>query len=116
MTPTSARLLRSNTLALGGGAAGGFGSGDGFAKGRAERRPVDALLGDDRRDVAVGRDVEGRVGGANARRGDPPAADVCHLVRGALLDRDLVAGGQRQVDRGGRCRDIKRKAVLLAEN
>ena len=59
---------------------------------------MDALLGDDRRDVPSGRDVEGGMGRAVTPSGAIRLpGDVRHLVRRALLDRDV--GAARASDR-----------------
>ena len=74
-----------------GSMSGGFGCRDSIAQRGTVRRLVDALLGDDGRDVPVWRDVERGMSSFHALGRDPLAGDVRHLVRRALLDRDLVA-------------------------
>src|SRR5690349_15049595 len=75
-----------------------------------------APFGDDAADEAGRGDVEGRVVDADARRGRLTAEAVGDFGRGSLLDRDLIAGGECQVERGGWRRDIKRNAVSVGED
>src|SRR5207237_8705465 len=76
----------------------------------------DPALGDDAGDVAGGRDVEGRVPDLHLAGRGADALDGADLVGGALLDRDLLARGDREVERGARRGDVKRDAVLLCED
>jgi hypothetical protein len=72
---------------------------DGRREAVAERRPDDALLGDDPGDQLGRRHVEGRVPDVRPGRGDQLAADPEDLVGRPLLDLDRVAVRGRQVDR-----------------
>src|SRR3990170_3814869 len=91
-----------------------------LVKQRRQRRLVgwagDAVLGDDRRHVLSRREVEGGVGGGDALRGGGHARERRDLFGGALLDRDLVAGGRAGVDRAGRRGDVERDAVLAGKH
>ena len=79
-------------------------------------RARDALLGDDRRDVAGRRDVEGRIADLGADRRHLRRPDVRDLARRPLLDRDAVAVRRREVDGRQRRRDVERDAVLLGQH
>src|SRR5262245_46688568 len=119
MTAMSARSLRSNTplsraaaprrLAL---LPGCLGLQHDLPQPDPEWRPNLAVLGDDRRDVPVRVHVESGMGRASTLRRDPLALDVRHLVGRPLLDRNIEARRDREVDGGRWRRDIKRKAVL----
>ena len=77
-----------------------------------ERRIADALFRDDPRQIAMRGHVEGRVVDRHAIGRDLLVADVGDLASAALLDRDQVAVGQREVD-GRRGDDgVARDAVL----
>src|SRR6185295_11743533 len=82
----------------------------------AEGLPRDAAFGDDRRHELVRGDVEGGVEDAYAARRHLAVEHMRHLARGALLDRDLVAGGTAEVDRGGRRGDVERNRVAMGEH
>ena len=79
---------------------------DAASGGRATPRSVTSAV-----TSAAGRDVEGRVahGGARAASSAAPPKRA-HLVAVALLDLDLVAVGQRGVDRRRRAGDDERDA------
>src|SRR4029077_20586644 len=68
----------------------------------AERRVLDAAIGEKGRHVAGRRHVEGRVERAGLRGGDGPTGHALHLVEGPLLDRDTRAIPELGVDGGGR--------------
>ena len=68
------------------------------------------------RDVGLRRDVEGRVAGAGARRRDARAAKVGDLGGVALLDGDVGAARDGQVDGRERRGHVERQAVLLGQH
>ena len=68
---------------------------------------ANAVLGDDRGDQLVRRDVERGIPCGEARR---------DLARVALLDRDLGTGRRCEIDRRGRCDDIQRQAVVRSKH
>src|SRR4029450_12138502 len=75
---------------------GYLGSTDG-AKALGVRSARDAVLGDDGRHIFVRRDVESGIFRVNdSSRGAPDAGD---FFRRSLLDRDIVAGRQGEIDR-----------------
>src|SRR5215210_5714519 len=81
-----------------------------------ERRLDDAVFGDDGGDEAVGRDVEGGVGGAHAVGGERVSGEARHFLRVSLLYRDLVTAGQVQVYRRGRDGDVEGDGVGAGED
>src|SRR6266513_2991060 len=86
------------------------------ARAVAERRVLDAAIGDEGRHVAGRRHVErgvqrGRLGG-----GDEAAGHALHLVGGALLDRDARAVGERDVDGGGGRGAVERYAMVQRQH
>jgi len=86
------------------------------AQALAVGRAGHALLAHDRGDVAAGRHVEGGIAHGHARGGHPPSAVMRHLVRGPLLDGDLGAGGDGEIegrDGGG---DVEGDPVLLGQH
>ena len=81
-----------------------------------ERRAQHADLGDDGRDVGVRRDVEGGVVGSRALGRHARAAERRDLVLVSLLDGDLGAGPNAQIDGRERRRHVERHAVLLGQH
>ena len=81
--------------------------GDALAIGWAEH----ADLGDDGVHILMRGHIKGGIADMHARWGDLMAADLHHLLRLTLLDRDLLPGGKRGIDRLQRSRDIKRDRV-----
>src|SRR5438477_92798 len=71
------------------------------ARAVAERRVLDAAIGDEGRHVAGRRHVERGVQRGGLGGGDEAAGHALHLFGGALLDRDARAVGERDVDGGG---------------
>src|SRR5438477_9518974 len=63
------------------------------------RRRADAALRDQARQKAARRHVERRIGDDGAGGRDRLAAGVENFARVALLDRHVVAGGERPIDR-----------------
>ena len=80
------------------------------------RRPDDAALGDDAGDQRVRRHVERGIPDVRAVGRELRAADVRHLARVALLDRNLRAVRRRQIDRRERRGDVERNAVLARQH
>ena len=72
------------------------------------RRAGDAAFGDDRRDVAVRRHVESGIGDVDSVRREPDVVDVSDLARVALLDGNLVARGEVEVEGRDRARRRRR--------
>ena len=90
-----------------------------FRQGRQRlqiRGAGDAALGDDGGDVLVGGDVESRVLDGDAFGSEADAGYFGDLGGGALLDGDLVAGGQREVEGGDGRGDVGITGVLAREN
>src|SRR6266508_4263033 len=93
-----------------------------FLPGRLRRagselaRLHDAIFGDDARDVLRRRHVERRVAGRALFRGDRMTVEVQDFLRRPLLDWDLVARCQVEIDRARWCRDVERYPVLLRDH
>src|SRR5262249_61146214 len=80
------------------------------------RRAGNAALGNDRRDVAVRRHVESRVGDLDSVRGEADVFNVSDFTGAAFFNRDQVARREVEVegrDRGGH---VKGDVVLLGEH
>src|SRR6266571_5348066 len=76
----------------------------------------DALFRDDAGDVLRRRHVERGVAGGTLLRGDRMAVEVEDFLRRPLLDWDLVARCQVEIDRARWCRDVERHPVLLRDH
>src|SRR4051812_8774182 len=87
-----------------------------FAEGDFVGRFDHAMFRDDRGDQFRGRDVErGVVDIASMGRGGAPQA-LGDLAAVALLDGDLPAGGEREIDAAGRGGDVERNAKMPGED
>src|SRR5881398_686190 len=86
------------------------------ARAVAERRVLDAAIGDEGRHVAGRRHVERGVQRGGLGGGDEAAGHTLHLVGGALLDRDASAVGERDVDGGGGRGAVERYAVVQRQH
>src|SRR6266699_576167 len=76
----------------------------------------DAVFRDDACYILGQRHVERRVAGGTLLRADRMAIEMQDFLRRSLLDRDLVARCQVEIDRGGWCRDVERHPVLLRDH
>src|SRR5215510_16247569 len=77
------------------------------------RRAGNAALGNDRRDVAVRRHVESRVGDLDSVRGEADVFDVSDFAGVALFNWDQVARREVEVEGGDRGGDVKGDVVLF---
>ncbi len=84
---------------------------DGFGTHRLD----DAALGDDPGDQCGRGDVERWVIDVDTFGGGCTAQSVRDLAGVALLDRDQIAAGERQVERARRCGDVERDVVRPGE-
>src|SRR5687767_11582896 len=87
-------------------------AGQALGVGRAGHAP----LAHDGGDVAVGRDVEGRVADGDALGGQAPPSVVRDLLGRALLDLDRVPRGRAEVDGGDRRGHVEGQAVLPGQH
>src|ERR1035438_2886239 len=82
----------------------------------AVRRARHAAFRDDPGDVAVRRYVERGIEHRHAVGRHHRVAYVRYFARGALLDGDVVAAGERQVERGDGRGHVKRHAVFFGQH
>src|SRR5580698_365680 len=80
-----------------------------------EGRAGDAAFGDYSGDVAGGGDVEGGVGGVYWR-GQIDAGHVRDFFGAALLDGNLIAGVNGEIERGDRGGDVERNVVFFGQD
>src|SRR6267143_2151071 len=79
------------------------------------RRSGDAAFGEDGGDVAGGGDVEGGMGGVDVGS-DADALEMRDFGRGTFFDGNVIAVGNREIERGDRRGDVERDIILFGED
>src|SRR5690554_6690748 len=75
-----------------------------------------AAFGDDGCDISVGRYIESGICDSDARWRKLQSLDVRHFLLATLLDRNLISGVERQIERRDRGRDIEGDIILCCQH